>query len=246
MEKPKQKPQFPVWPFVVAVIITIFFVGLVLIWQNNKMDELRKDIAAERRAVPIEVQKVQPTEQKPVEVVEQEEDKVTTIIQAEDLTTGWQTYSDKNFEFMYPANFFYQQPKVVSISCKNVDIAKECPNIDEAVKEAMGYSIDSVLASGLPTSYYWDNDKGEKLKINNQPFCLYRHIEGAAGSTFINHFYATVLDSKCLVAQMLVNYTNCTVYGQPGDDAYDDCVLENEKTKQNTLNQVISTFRVNE
>jgi len=162
-------------------------------------------------------------------------------------TDSWIGYFDNDLgiAFKYPKDFFHQEPKVTEISCKDVNFPRECPNIDQAVEKATGSPIEDSLAAGLPTSYYWDNPNGEKVMINNESYCLYRHVEGAAGSTFISYYYTNVLKNKCKVANLIVRYPNCSMYGSKGDEDYEKCMIENEQTKPDIIDKVISTLEFN-
>jgi len=148
------------------------------------------------------------------------------------LTEGWRYYQNDeyDFEFKYPNDFFYRSPEIIMIDCEQNDFPKNCPNIEKAVS----YEINPD---------YWQNPDGEKIMIDDIQYCVYRHSEGAAGTEYVDYYYTTVKDSQCLVIHFTLSFANCYNFGASGDEAYEECVTENE-TKINTFNDVISTFEI--
>lgn len=153
-------------------------------------------------------------------------------IKGNDFLKEWRSYKNEEYglAFKYPENVFHRAPNVMMIDCEQNNFPKQCPDIDEAV-------IGSVSQN------YWRNSDGEKIMIDDTQYCVYRHSEGAAGTEYVDYYYTTVKDSQCLVIHFTLSFANCYNFGAPGDKAYEDCLTEN-KTKINTLNDVIYTFEI--
>ncbi|HUT21981.1 MAG TPA: hypothetical protein VMX18_01075 [Candidatus Bipolaricaulota bacterium] len=237
MEKQTPKPSFGGFAVAAALISTIFLVCLFLYWQNNKLAELKNEVTASQKQIEDKLANINAGDKEAPATVEKAPEAV-------DLTADWTAFDDNGVEFKYPDEFFYQDPKVVSIAAKDQDFPNKCPNIDQAVEKATGYAIEKSMAPGVPTSYYWDNALGEKITIAKKPFCVYRHIEGAAGSTYVDYYYATENVGQFLIANFSVKYPNCGVYGTEGDKDYDACVYENETDKPETLKEILATFKI--
>jgi len=99
MEKETQKPAFSGWPFLAALIITIFFVTIVLVWQNNKMDDLKQEVSSKQSTLATKVEKIENGEVKKAEVVEE----------ALDPTEDWETFKIAGYSFLYPDNWTYDE-----------------------------------------------------------------------------------------------------------------------------------------
>lgn len=137
---------------------------------------------------------------------------------AEDETARWKTYRNKEygFEMKYPEGFFPLVPKAEVIQCDYANFADKC------------------LLS-------------ERITINNVPFCREKVSGAGLGTTYITHYYTTVIDKECFVVSFTVPYPNCSnllpIKSQEIQEAYDKCKLDNEVTKPETINQILSTFK---
>ena len=159
-----------------------------------------------------------------------------------DQTVGWKTYtnSESGFEFKYPSNFFYWDPKVLIGDCDYNVFPSQCLNINDIV-------INQQITEGGNPNAVKNNisffPKGEQTIINNTSYCLYKTGDPAMGSIYYNYYYATIKNQKCFVLRLVTKLTNCGVYGSSGDKAYDDCINYNTTTYPETLNQILSTFK---
>lgn len=133
--------------------------------------------------------------------------------------TGTKSYG---FEMKYPENFFPSeqvlQPETKVIQCDYANFFNNCST--------------------------------EITTINGMTFCLQKTGEAAAGTAYETYNYTTVRDTECFVASFTVAYPNCSnllpIANQETQEAYDKCMLENEVTKPETIDQIISTFRFTE
>jgi len=158
-----------------------------------------------------------------------------------DETADWKVYrnDEYGFEMKYPEELLSTeplQPKMKSIDCDYANFANKCPFVPI---EGFTGSEEEAIRQGFA--------KTERLVINGKPFCLQTMVEGAAGTTYVTYNYTTVRDKKCLVLSFAVPYPNCSNYlpiSNPEiQKAYDQCKTENEITKPETINQMLSTFR---
>jgi len=158
-----------------------------------------------------------------------------------DQVANWKTYTNTQygFEFKYPSEFFYWEPKTLVGDCNYNVFPDQCPNINNIV-------ANEQIAEGGDSSAIQNNiqyfPKGEKTTINGTNFCLYKTGEGAMGSMYFYNYYTTIKNQKCFVIQLVTRLTNCGVYGTIGEKAYEDCILYNETTYPQKLNQLLSTF----
>lgn len=137
-----------------------------------------------------------------------------------DETAGWKTFvnGEYGFEMKYPENFFppeeVLQPKTEVKQCDYANFFNNC---------------------------------SEKTTVNNVPFCLQKTSGAALGTTYETYNYTTVKNAKCFVASFTAAYPNCSnllpAENQETQEAYDKCVLENEVTKPQTINKILSTFK---
>ena len=148
--------------------------------------------------------------------------------ESEEKTADWKIYRDEEygFEFEYPNKFFHGEPELNISSSKVVILPEDCLDI-------CSYA-DSPDYPGMGI-------KGERVVINNKPYCSYQAFEGAAGSTYIDYYYTTIKDEKCLTVHLIRRESSCGNYGSPGEEAYEECV-ENKTTQRETLNEIISSF----
>lgn len=130
---------------------------------------------------------------------------------------GWQTYEDtvRGFSLSYPAS------TSVDITSTPVDLPQAVGGKERQIK------VD-VMAEGKTET---DNDgclvweftvnEGQKILINDVPFCLTVVDEGAAGSTYRTYHYTTRL-KNALVADIAMTIrfpTSVRVYGGCENDA---------------------------
>ncbi|PIV42931.1 MAG: hypothetical protein COS26_01450 [Candidatus Nealsonbacteria bacterium CG02_land_8_20_14_3_00_40_11] len=135
-------------------------------------------------------------------------------------TANWEIYKNEEygFEMKYPEDFLPTQPlqpKTKIIQCDYANFVNNCTT--------------------------------EKTIIDGLLFCLQKTSEGAAGTTYITYNYTTVRDRECFVVSFTVPYSNCSNYlpieSQEIQQMYDKCKLDEEVTKPETINQILSTFK---
>jgi hypothetical protein len=83
----------------------------------------------------------------------------------------------------------------------------------------------------------------EKVTIDNVPYCFSRLDEGAAGSDYANHYYLTVNNNQCFTTHLVIQYTNCYMFGGPTDEAYKKCDEGQKAIETKMLDQVVPTFK---
>jgi len=158
-----------------------------------------------------------------------------------DETADWKTYSNEEygFEMKYPEELLSTeplQPKMKSIDCDYANFANKCPFVPI---EGFTGSEEEAIRQGFA--------KTERLVIDGKPFCLQTMVEGAAGTIYVTYNYTSLRNKKCLVLSFAVPYPNCSNYlpisNPEMQKAYDQCKTENEITKPETINQILSTFR---
>jgi hypothetical protein len=172
----------------------------------------------------------------------------------QDPTAGWKTITNSQFgfEFKYPSGFFdlNQEPKILAGACNYSVFPDSCPNINEIVAKdqaAAGGDI-SAINSNLASPNYWKVPGGEKLTVNNVPYCLYQSGDAGMSHQYAYYYYATVTDKQCLVVNLNTSSTNCDVYLplEAGNSQqqinYEDCLGKN-RNQPATLSQIVSTFK---
>lgn len=97
MENQKQKPSLKTWSLVSAIIITVFFVAVLLIWQNNEMKELRQDMALSQRQISTTVESIQNGEVKKAET-----EGLEIEVEKKDPLAEWESMEILEYEFSYP------------------------------------------------------------------------------------------------------------------------------------------------
>ncbi len=247
-KKTKNKTDFKIIPFITMVIsgLTLLFVLISVGYILYYTAVLTPIFQLAQNQMIIQQEIIDLTDE--IKIADGDSDQGEVIqIRETNATDSWIDYFDNDLgiAIKYPKDFFHQEPKVTEISCKDVNFPRECPKIDQAVEVVTGSPIENSLAAGLPTSYYWHNPNGEKVMINNDSYCLYRHVEGAAGSTFVSYYYTTVSKNMCKVINLVVKYQNCSILGSKGDEDYEKCIMENEQTTPDVIDKVISTLEFN-
>jgi hypothetical protein len=171
-----------------------------------------------------------------------------------DQTANWitGTNTQDGFSFKYPADFFAvnQQPKILVGDCDHSVFPESCPNINNIViaDQAAGGGDINAIKSNLSDPNYWKNPTGEKLTINNVPYCLYQTSDAATMHVYNYYYYTTVVNNKCLVVNLNTSTTNCDAYlpletgNKEQAKNYNDCVVTN-KDQPNILSQIIATFK---
>lgn len=87
-----------------------------------------------------------------------------------------------------------------------------------------------------------NNCSTEMISINDKPFCLEKKDGAAAGTKYTTYNYTTVIDKECFIVSFTVPYPNCS--NLPDDEeAYNKCKLDNEITKPEIINKILSTFK---
>ncbi|MFZ1020169.1 MAG: hypothetical protein WAN61_04275 [Minisyncoccia bacterium] len=171
-----------------------------------------------------------------------------------DPTAGWKTETNMQFgfSFRYPDGFFdaNQMPKILAGNCNYGVFPDSCPNINNIViaDQVAGGGDINAIESNFSYPNYWKNSKGEKLTINNIPYCLYQTTDAAMMHVYNYYYYATVADKQCLVVNFNTSSTNCEAYlplqnGNPEQKTnYENCLASNT-SQPNILNQILSTFK---
>ena len=174
-------------------------------------------------------------------------------IPATDQTVDWKTSANQayGFEFKDPADFFAanQEPRILIGACNYGVFPSACPNINDIVikDEAAGGGDIKAIESNLAAPNYWQNPEGEKLLINNVPYCLYHTADAGMGHVYDYYYYATVKNGKCLLVYLATATANCDFYlpleagNTEQQKSYDDC-LTKDKNQPLILDQIISTF----
>lgn len=155
-------------------------------------------------------------------------------------TSDWQamSYEKAKFEFRYPNNFFYSKPEVIQINGDNSLFYKGCPYV-----KILGLQGDATQ-EGLTDLVQKGIVKLEKIDINNVGFCYEEFGEGAAGSTYVDQYYITKNNTiEYFALHFVMKYTNCGVFGSPGEKAYEDCRYENTVMKPEMVKKILSTFQ---
>ncbi len=97
--KPDNKSAFNAWALIAAILITVIFVGIILIWQNNAMKQLKNEVAGTQKTLSQKVEKI-----------ENGTSKETVVTEAEaDPTEDWETFSIAGYEFIYPDSWTYTE-----------------------------------------------------------------------------------------------------------------------------------------
>jgi hypothetical protein len=173
-------------------------------------------------------------------------------------TANWKTYRNEEyrFEFKYPDNFsdfFVQEPMVLVLDCDFSNFPLKCPRIVDGLIEWQSrecFSIENInsrefclkaVRENLSNPANWNNPEGEKITINGMPWCLYKTGEGAMGHRYIEYYYTTIKDNKCLTTFFVVDFFNCSVYSSLDEKEYKKCEEKNNM-KSTILNRTISTF----
>lgn len=157
------------------------------------------------------------------------------------LVADWKTYENKDygFELKYPENIFpdYNAPSSIAVECKANSFPEQCPDSKDIQNKIKDFNPNTQPLNFIPFA--------NKNKIG---FCEASIAEGAAGTTYKNHFYLTVKDNKCIIVKLVVAYPNCQNYLplEEGNiqqkDGYDNCVKSNQE-KPEILNKIISSFK---
>jgi len=171
-----------------------------------------------------------------------------------DPTAGWKVAKNAQlgFELKYPVDFFdvIHQPEILTGNCNSNVFPESCPNINDIVIQqqvAAGGDVNAIK-SNLSYPSYWKNPSGDKLTINNVPYCLYQNQDAAMMHSYNSYYYATVSNGQCLVVNFTTSTTNCDAYLplEAGNTAqatsYNNCVRTN-KNQPNILSQIVSTFK---
>jgi len=164
--------------------------------------------------------------------------------ETEDETADWKIYQNEEygFEMKYPEDFFPTQPlqpKTKVIQCDYANFANKCPFVP--IKGFTG-AEESAFRQGFAAK-----PTPERITINGVSFCLQENSEGAVGTSYITYNYTTVREKECFVVSFVVGYPNCSNYlpieNQKMQETYDKCRLDNEVTKPETINKILSTLR---
>jgi len=172
----------------------------------------------------------------------------------QDPTADWQTEtnSQSGFEFKYPASFsaVNQQPKILTGDCNYNVFPDSCPNINDIViKDLASTGGDiNVIKSNLSYPSYWKNPNGEKLTINDVPYCLYQASDAGMGHVYTSYYYTIVANKQCLVVNLNTTTSNCENYlpvetgNTQQQTNYNNCLTTNQNQPK-ILSQIISTFK---
>ena len=174
-----------------------------------------------------------------------------------DVTVGWNILKNAEYNFLlkYPNNFFDagHEPKIVIGDCNYSIFPEKCPNIDNIVAglQATGGSDIKAIESNLASPNYWKQPGGEKININNSPYCLYHASDAGMGHSYNYYYYVTLKNNKCVVADLETSTANCDFYLplEPGNSKqaanYNNCLITN-KNQPVILNEIINTFKFNQ
>jgi len=173
-----------------------------------------------------------------------------------DETADWQTVINAQFGFglKYPADFFDSghEPKILTGDCNYSVFPDSCPNINDIVmadQVAAGGDVNAIK-SNLSNPNYWKSTNGEKLTINDVPYCLYQTSDAGMGHVYNSYYYATVTNKQCLIVNLNTETTNCDFYlpiekGNTDQQTnYNNCLITNAN-QPTTLSQILSTFKFN-
>lgn len=171
-----------------------------------------------------------------------------------DETADWKTYQNNEygFEIKYPNGFFdlNHEPKVLIGDCNYSVFPNECPNINDIVvkdQAADGGDIN-IIKSNISMPNYWKKPNGEKLTINNVPYCLYQTEDAGMGHVYNYYYYATVKSQKCLITYLATDTVNCEFYlpietgNTEQQKNYNNCLATNQNQPK-ILGQILSTFK---
>ena len=161
------------------------------------------------------------------------EQKTDTDPSKTDETSNWQTYTSEeySFSFKYPNSFFWQEPEIIPVDCDYNSFSNECPYVPI---EGLTATKEEAIEKGLVII--------ERMVINNTPYCFQESKEGAAGSTYITHYYTTVIGEECFAVNFVLKNSSCGVFGSSDSEAYKECDYENSVVKPEILDLVSSTF----
>ena len=152
-----------------------------------------------------------------------------------DKTADWQIYKseDYGFEIKYPEDWPVEESNIIITDCNYTNFPEKCPNIIEQQE----------IAEGNPyVPPYWLKAEGEKITINNIPFCLNETSDAAMGHWSEDKYYTTVKNNKCLTINLFTIYTKCQWGYDLESEEYKECE-EINKLKRETINKIISTFK---
>jgi len=97
--KPVNKSTFNAWALIAAIFITVIFVGIILIWQNNAMKQLKNEVAGTQKTLSQKVEKIENGTAKETAGTEEEADPAA----------DWETFNIAGYEFIYPDSWTYTE-----------------------------------------------------------------------------------------------------------------------------------------
>lgn len=179
MEKETQKLAFSGWPFLAALIITIFFVTIILVWQNNKMDDLRNEVYSKQSTLAIKVEKIENGDLKKPEVEKG----------ALDPTEDWETFKISGYRFLYPDNWTYNE--------------QESSRADQTVyafydenDERVGLLFSPITETGFEAMEYDQTSRSYKKDGTLHKAFLW---EGRPDLTEYPEYYETIPEKEMLI-----------------------------------------------